>query len=278
MAGSITKKPPLSTDLLTKGVPALVALVKQLDDNNCVGLIQQTHDGGRVATRVNTLTRCVEAWIGDKWVAIGAVPAIPTPPSPPTGGGSVLSGPVVLDDTLRVAKEITSETLSPSKLVASSGTQRLISTDAANWISGTPGQVVVTDDTDGTVILKAPGLDPVVHCTPPISCIVGAGAGHLNDAAGVTLVAGIVGKKLRVVAAHARANGEGVTSGMSIYNDTEVIAYWGSADMITNAVLGWNSAGNPFAQTSSGGRIFAAGALTGPTTVDVIVHYVVEDA
>jgi hypothetical protein len=66
----------------------------------------------------------------------------------PGGGADSGSGEVVAS--------ITVQDLTPSRLVASNGSSKLVSTDAASWMTGTASQVTVTDDGDGTVTLSLP--------------------------------------------------------------------------------------------------------------------------
>ena len=62
----------LSTKLLTEGDPELVRLAKELDEWH--GAAQEIPDerGGRVRIRINRMTLRQEAFVGGKWVEIGA--------------------------------------------------------------------------------------------------------------------------------------------------------------------------------------------------------------
>jgi len=46
--------------------------------------------------------------------------------------------------------------LTVSRLVATDGSNALISSDLVNWVTGTANQITVTDDTDGTITLSTP--------------------------------------------------------------------------------------------------------------------------
>jgi len=46
--------------------------------------------------------------------------------------------------------------LTATRLMASDGTQEVISTDLNSWVTGTANQLTVTDDTDGTITLSTP--------------------------------------------------------------------------------------------------------------------------
>ena len=46
--------------------------------------------------------------------------------------------------------------LTASRLVATNGSKKLVSTDATGWIAGTPNQVTINDDLDGSITVSTP--------------------------------------------------------------------------------------------------------------------------
>ena len=59
-------------------------------------------------------------------------------------------------EDITIGGDVKLEDLEASKLVATDADKILESTDAVDWIDGTANQVIVTDDTDGTVTLSTP--------------------------------------------------------------------------------------------------------------------------
>ena len=62
-------------------------------------------------------------------------------------------------DGLRVNEDLVDwPNLTASRLMATDGTEEMVSTDLAAWVAGTTSQITVTDDGDGTITLSAPSL------------------------------------------------------------------------------------------------------------------------
>ena len=147
MRTSRTQKPSLVSNLKTSGDRELAGLVQELDRMHGAAIALQDQQGRMVTVRWNTSTNRMEVFSGGRWIAsavspspVNAVPAVSvgvsSAPASPSGG---LAGSV-----------------EPSRLVASSASKWIVSTDLFDWITGTPNQVVVADDFDGTVTLSLP--------------------------------------------------------------------------------------------------------------------------
>ena len=147
MRTSRTQKPTLASKLKTSGDRELAGLVQELDRMHGAAIALQDQQGRMVTVRWNTSTNRMEVFSGGRWIAsavspspVNAVPAVSvgvsSAPASPSGG---LAGSV-----------------EPSRLVASSASKWIVSTDLFDWITGTPNQVVVADDFDGTVTLSLP--------------------------------------------------------------------------------------------------------------------------
>jgi len=72
------------------------------------------------------------------------------------GGDLTVGGELLVTGGLTVGGDLTLSGLTASRLVATDATKTLESTDAVSWIDGTDNQIIVTDDTDGTVTLSTP--------------------------------------------------------------------------------------------------------------------------
>ena len=74
------------------------------------------------------------------------------------GAGSItLSTPQDLDTSADVTFDsVTLDDLTASRLVATNGSKKLISSDLNNWVAGTSNQISVADDGDGTITLSTP--------------------------------------------------------------------------------------------------------------------------
>jgi len=74
------------------------------------------------------------------------------------GGGSItLSTPQDLDTSADVTFDsVTLDDLTASRLVATNGSKKLVSSDLNNWVAGTSNQISVADDSDGTITLSTP--------------------------------------------------------------------------------------------------------------------------
>tara|TARA_Y100000591_G_scaffold245802_1_gene216762 strand:- start:528 stop:1952 length:1425 start_codon:yes stop_codon:yes gene_type:complete len=74
------------------------------------------------------------------------------------GAGSItLSTPQDLDTSADVTFDsVTLDDLTATRLVATNGSKKLISSDLNNWVAGTSNQISVADDGDGTITLSTP--------------------------------------------------------------------------------------------------------------------------
>jgi len=74
------------------------------------------------------------------------------------GGGSItLSTPQDLDTSADVTFDsVTLDDLTATRLVATNGSKKLVSSDLNNWVAGTSNQISVADDSDGTITLSTP--------------------------------------------------------------------------------------------------------------------------
>ena len=74
------------------------------------------------------------------------------------GAGSItLSTPQDLDTSADVTFDsITLDDLTATRLVATNGSKKLVSSDLNNWVAGTSNQISVADDSDGTITLSTP--------------------------------------------------------------------------------------------------------------------------
>ena len=74
------------------------------------------------------------------------------------GAGSItLSTPQNLDTSADVTFDsITLDDLTATRLVATNGSKKLVSSDLNNWVAGTSNQISVADDSDGTITLSTP--------------------------------------------------------------------------------------------------------------------------
>ena len=74
------------------------------------------------------------------------------------GGGSItLSTPQDLDTSADVTFDsVILDDLTATRLVATNGSKKLVSSDLNNWVAGTSNQISVADDSDGTITLSTP--------------------------------------------------------------------------------------------------------------------------
>jgi hypothetical protein len=80
--------------------------------------------------------------------------------------------------------KLTGVPLTASLLISTDASKRLTSvTDLTAWVAGTANQVIVTDDTDGTVTLSAP-QDIHTGATPTFAGVIIADGGTVGQAAG----------------------------------------------------------------------------------------------
>ena len=76
--------------------------------------------------------------------------------SSPTFAGLSLTGDLGITGGLTVSGTVTLNDLSASRLVATNGSDELVSSDLIGWVAGTANQISVADDADGSITLSTP--------------------------------------------------------------------------------------------------------------------------
>jgi len=74
-----------------------------------------------------------------------------------------------------------------SRLLATDASQEVVSTDLASWVTGTANQVIVTDDTDGTITLSTP---QDINTTSSPTWVNNTLTGYLTAGGNITSTAG----------------------------------------------------------------------------------------
>ncbi len=72
------------------------------------------------------------------------------------GGGNVGIGTASPGEKLEVNGDILVSGLTATRLVSTDANKKLVSSDLNSWVAGTTNQVIITDDSDGTITLSTP--------------------------------------------------------------------------------------------------------------------------